>query len=123
MLNKIKESKDNNIQTYNKKIIDLFEKNETLFDGKREQGAIDFKMFILDRYFQLGKEIEAKDNNIWIKYLKLIKKYLENETEDIGKRINKYLLCLTSIKNNQISETNLRVYIELLIYINANAPK
>ena len=81
-----------NIKQLCESVIKLFEKKESLLDERSEQGAIDFKLFIIERYYQLvnmTNEIKEKVF-ICIKYFKLVNKYLKNEIEEVGFKINKY---------------------------------
>ena len=124
----VKENKDNpqkssqiNSKNLSEYIIHFFEKVETELDKRKEQGAIDFKLLIIERYYQLLPM--TKDREIWKKFFKLINKYLKNEVEEIGIKINKYLWYLVNIKYDQISELNVRAFTELLIYINENTKR
>ena len=67
------------------------EQKESQLDGRSEQGAMDFKIFIIERYFQV---LENKNDNkeLLNRYIRMVKKFLKNETEDIG--LNKYFLQL-----------------------------
>ena len=62
----------------NEAIINFFdEKKEVELDGREQQGAIDFKLFIIERYYFLfSTKKESKE--IQRKYYKLLKKYLKN---------------------------------------------
>ena len=111
-----------NIKQLCESVIKLFEKKESLLDERSEQGAIDFKIFIIERYYQLvnmTNEIEEK-TSICIKYFKLVNKYLKNEIEEVGFKINKYWTFFIKIYQGGI---NLRAFKELFIYINENAPR
>ena len=100
----------------NEAIINFFdEKKEVELDGREQQGAIDFKLFIIERYYFLfSTKKESKE--IQRKYYKLLKKYLKNETEEIG--INKCFLIIPH--HEKVSEHYYRVLIEILIYLNDN---
>ena len=58
------------------------------------------------------------------KFCKIINKYLKKELEEIGLKIYyKFLTSLIKIESQTISEINLLVYTELLIYINENSQR
>ena len=100
----------------NEAIINFFdEKKEGELDGREEQGAIDFKLFIIERYYYFFNT-KKENKEIQRKYYKLLKKYLKNETEEIG--TNKYFLIIPH--HDKISEQYYRVLIEILIYLNEN---
>ena len=125
MINEIKKKeKQSNKSQFNSKrmnelIIELYEKNELILDNRREKGAIDFKIFILDKYYQLAIIKKDKNDN-WIKFFRLINKFLKNEIENIGFNVYKFLAAIINDKQNITSEKNLRAYNEILIYINEN---
>ena len=100
----------------NEGVVKFFdEEKEKELDGIAEQGAIDFKNFIIERYYFIF--LYKKDNKeIQKKYFRLMNKYLKNETEEIGR--NKLILII--IHNDKISELYFRVLNELLIYLNDN---
>ena len=124
----VKENKENpqkssqfNSKNLSEYVISFFEKVETELDKRKEQGAIDFKLLIIERYYQLLSM--TKDKEIWKKFFKLANKYLKNEVEEIGIKINKYLLYLVNTNYERISELNIRAFTELLIYINENTKR
>ena len=92
------------------------EQKESQLDGRSEQGAMDFKIFIIERYFQV---LENKNDNkeLLNRYIRMVKKFLKNETEDIG--LNKYFLQLHQ-HSDKNPEKNYRILNELLIYLNEN---
>ena len=124
----VKENKENpqkfsqiNPKSLSEFIINFFEKVEKELDKRKEQGAIDFKLLIIERYYQLLSM--SKDKETWKKFFQLINKYLKNEVEEIGIKINKYLFYLVNINYDRIAELNMRAFTELLIYINENAKR
>jgi hypothetical protein len=124
----VKENKENpqkssqiNFKNLSEYIINIFEKVETELDKRKEQGAIDFKLLIIDLYYQLL--FKTKEKEICKKFFMLINKYLKNEIEDIGIKIYKYLLTLVNINYERIGEISLKGFIEFLIYINENAKR
>ena len=62
--------------------------------------------------------IKEKNNNISEKVFKLINKYLKNEVEEIGLKINKCLISIVNVHFDKIAEQNIRAYTEILIYLN-----
>ena len=100
----------------NEDIIKFFdETKEQVLDGIDEPGAIDFKIFILERYYYvLG--IKRDNKEIFRKYLKLTRKFLKNESETIG--LSK--LFFTFTHQEKVTEQNYRVINEILIYLNEN---
>ena len=76
----------------NEGVVKFFdEEKEKELDGIAEQGAIDFKNFIIERYYFIF--LYKKDNKeIQKKYFRLMNKYLKNETEEIGR--NKLILII-----------------------------
>ena len=102
-------------------IINIFEKIETELDKRKEQGAIDFKLLIIELYYQLL--FKTKEKEIWKKFFKLINKYLKNEVEDIGIKIYKYLMPLVNIHSERIGELSIKGFTQILIYINENAKR
>ena len=119
-LNEQKTQKENNESSIsyilNEKIINFFdEKKEKELDCINVQGAIDLKIFIIERYyyiFNYDKVNKETQNN----FFKLIRKYLKNETEDIG--TNKYFLSI--LNPEKISDRYFKILNELLIYFNEN---
>ena len=100
----------------NENIINFFSgKIEQELDGRTEEGAIDFKIFILERYF-LSLSTKKDNKEIQKKYFALIRKYLKNETEEIG--ANKFLLMFSHYE--KISEQYYRTLNEILIFLNDN---
>ena len=97
-------------------LIDLYEKKEKELDRRKEQGAIDFKLYIFEQYLYMYKD--KKD--IMKKLFKLINKFLKIEVEDIGSKIYKYFYNIINYHPDKISELNVRAYTEYLIYLNDN---
>ena len=100
----------------NEMIINFFVgKIEQELDGRTEPGAIDFKIFILERYF-FSLSTKKDNKEIQKRYFALIRKYLRNETEDIG--ANKFFLMFSHYE--KISEQYYRTLNEILIFLNDN---
>jgi len=123
-----KENKENpqklsqiNSKILSENIINIFEKFETELDKRKEQGAIDFKLLIIELYYQLL--FKTKEKEISKKFFKLINKYLKNEVEDIGIKIYKYLLALVNVHYGSIVELSIKGFTELLVYINDNTKR
>lgn len=119
-LNEQKTQKENNASSIsyilNEKIINFFdEKKEKELDCINVQGAIDLKIFIIERYYYIFNcdKVNKETQN---KFFKLIRKYLKNETEDIV--TNKYFLSI--LNTEKISERYFKILNELLIYFNEN---
>ena len=101
----------------NEAIINFFdEAKEEELDGVDEIGAVDFKLFIIERYY-FAFSTKKENREIQRKYFKLMKKYLKNESKDIG--MNKYFL-MSSSHHEKISEHYYRALIEILICLNEN---
>ena len=114
-----KENQDNYISLFNRfneALVKFFdEKKEQALDGRTEQGAIEFKNFMIERLFFVINN--KKDNReMQKKFYKLMRKYLKNETEDIGR--NKFFLI--NAHSDTISEQYLRNLTELMNFLNDN---
>ena len=100
----------------NEAVINFFdEEKEMVLDGRTEQGAIEFKLFIIERYVY-ALTTKKENREIQRKYFKLIRKFLKNETEIIG--LNK--LFLMFFHYDKISENYYRAINEILLYLNDN---
>ena len=108
-----------NFKKISESIINLYEQKQKDLDGNDEQGAIDFKILILEQYFIMYKD----KKELMKKLYQLINKFLKNEVKDIGLKIYKYLYGLVNVHYERITETNIRAYTEFLIYINENSPR
>ena len=106
------------------KIIKLYEQYEKELEGKFDQGATDFKLLAFEQYFNSHKENKEKKEPM-IKLYKIVNTFFKTEVEDIGlKIIYKYLSGFINLHPNEnISETNIRAFTELLTYINENCQR
>ena len=114
-----KNNQENHIEKVRESRIRLFEEKEKELDQKKEQGVIDFKLFIFEQYY-----LKYKDKKDDLKILfKIVNKFLKNEVEEIGIKIYKYLLNIVNIPYDKIGEINIRAYTEFLTFINENSPR
>ena len=114
-----KENQENYISLFNRfneALVKFFdEKKEQDLDGRTELGAIEFKNFMIERIYYVM--IIRKDNKeLQKRFYKLMKKYLKNETEDIGR--NKFFLITTHL--DRLNEQYIRHLNELMICLNEN---
>ena len=114
-----KENQENYISIFNRfneALVKFFdEKKEQDLDGRNEQGAIEFKLFMIERIFY-AMNFRKDNRELQKKFYKLMRKYLKNETEEIGR--NKYFIYNTHLE--KINEQYLRNLNELMICLNDN---
>ena len=114
-----KDNQDNFIplsQRFNENLVKFFDaKKERALDERTEPGAIEFKSFMIERFFYV-MTMKKDNKEIQKKFYELMRKYLRNETEEIGR--NKFFLITSHL--DKISEQYLRHLNELISCLNEN---